>query len=82
MILPPLPTSSLVGDKKTDHLLFDAGPGDEDAMETESRQSHWQNVYTNKSENEVSWFQQSPALSLALIGHVAYVIWWLARHAN
>jgi SAM-dependent methyltransferase len=36
-------------------------------MESESRQAHWENVYTSKSENEVSWFQESPALSLALI---------------
>ena len=32
-----------------------------------SRQAHWENVYTTKSENEVSWFQQSPAPSLELI---------------
>lgn len=39
-------------------------------METESRQAHWETVYTSKSENEVSWFQESPALSLALIPEV------------
>jgi ubiquinone/menaquinone biosynthesis C-methylase UbiE len=33
----------------------------------ESRQSHWQNVYTQKGESEVSWFQESPAPSLAMI---------------
>src|ERR1051325_5697816 len=32
-----------------------------------SRQVHWDNVYTTKGENEVSWFQQSPAPSLELI---------------
>jgi SAM-dependent methyltransferase len=32
-----------------------------------SRQAHWENVYTTKSENEVSWFQQSPAPSFELI---------------
>jgi SAM-dependent methyltransferase len=32
-----------------------------------SRQAHWENVYTTKRENEVSWFQQSPAPSLELI---------------
>jgi trans-aconitate methyltransferase len=32
-----------------------------------SRQAHWENVYTTKGENEVSWFQQSPAPSLDLI---------------
>jgi SAM-dependent methyltransferase len=31
------------------------------------RQAHWENVYTTKRENEVSWFQQSPAPSLDLI---------------
>ena len=39
-------------------------------MEHESRQAHWENVYTSKSENEVSWFQESPALSLALIAAI------------
>lgn len=32
-----------------------------------SRQAHWQDVYTKKKENEVSWFQQRPALSVELI---------------
>lgn len=36
-------------------------------MEPESRRSHWENVYTSKSEDEVSWFQENPAPSLALI---------------
>jgi len=27
-------------------------------MESESRQAHWEKVYTNKSENEVSWFRK------------------------
>ncbi len=31
------------------------------------RQSHWENVYATKRENEVSWFQETPALSLDLI---------------
>jgi SAM-dependent methyltransferase len=31
------------------------------------RRAHWENVYTTKGENEVSWFQQSPAPSLELI---------------
>ena len=39
-------------------------------MENESRQAHWQNVYTSKSEDEVSWFQESPAPSLALIAEL------------
>ncbi|MEH2517048.1 trans-aconitate methyltransferase [Bradyrhizobium sp. AZCC 1610] len=36
-------------------------------MEDAGRQAHWENVYTTKGENEVSWFQQSPAPSLELI---------------
>ncbi|MEH2608380.1 class I SAM-dependent methyltransferase [Bradyrhizobium sp. AZCC 1693] len=32
-----------------------------------SRRAHWENVYTTKGENEVSWFQQIPAPSLELI---------------
>ena len=30
-------------------------------------QRHWENVYTTKDEKEVSWFEDSPAISLALI---------------
>jgi SAM-dependent methyltransferase len=36
-------------------------------MEATSRQAHWENVYTTKGEDEVSWFQQSAAPSLDLI---------------
>jgi SAM-dependent methyltransferase len=39
-------------------------------MPNESRQAHWENVYTQKGESEVSWYQESPALSLELIGRV------------
>jgi SAM-dependent methyltransferase len=39
-------------------------------MHNESRQAHWQNVYTNKGENEVSWFQENPVPSLELIAQV------------
>ena len=39
-------------------------------MSDASRQSHWENVYASKRENEVSWFQESPAPSLALIAEV------------
>ena len=39
-------------------------------MENESRQAHWENVYTSKGESEVSWFQESPALSLTLIAEI------------
>ena len=36
-------------------------------MNTESRQTHWERVYTTKGEKEVSWFQENPAPSLDLI---------------
>ncbi len=36
-------------------------------MESADRQAHWEKVYTTKGENEVSWFQQSPAPSFELI---------------
>jgi SAM-dependent methyltransferase len=39
-------------------------------MQDESRQAHWQNLYTKKRENEVSWFQENPAPSLELIAQV------------
>lgn len=32
-----------------------------------SQTQHWQRVYQTKSDNEVSWFQQNPVLSLKLI---------------
>ena len=31
------------------------------------RTSHWKNVYTTKAENQVSWFQENPAISLRLL---------------
>jgi SAM-dependent methyltransferase len=39
-------------------------------MQSESGRAHWQNVYTKKGENEVSWFQENPAPSLELIAQV------------
>jgi ubiquinone/menaquinone biosynthesis C-methylase UbiE len=39
-------------------------------MSSESRQAHWEDVYTKKGENEVSWFQESPVPSLELIEQV------------
>lgn len=39
-------------------------------MENETRQAHWENVYTKKGENEVSWYQESPAPSLELLSQV------------
>ena len=32
-----------------------------------ARQVHWENVYLTKSEREVSWFQESPTISLDFI---------------
>jgi len=32
-----------------------------------SRQAHWENVYATKDENAVSWFQETPEISLHLI---------------
>jgi SAM-dependent methyltransferase len=40
---------------------------EEEAMQAESRQAHWEGVYTQKGESEVSWFQENPAPSLELI---------------
>src|SRR3981189_3187110 len=37
------------------------------------RQSHWENVYTGKGENEVSWFQENSAPSLELIAEIGAV---------
>jgi len=37
-------------------------------MKDANRKSHWETVYTTRSENEVSWFQENPAPSLELIG--------------
>jgi 2-polyprenyl-3-methyl-5-hydroxy-6-metoxy-1,4-benzoquinol methylase len=37
-------------------------------MESGSRRGHWEGVYTTKSETEVSWFQETPAPTLELLG--------------
>jgi hypothetical protein len=36
-------------------------------MSDVGRKAHWENVYTTKSEKEVSWFQENPEPSLELI---------------
>jgi 2-polyprenyl-3-methyl-5-hydroxy-6-metoxy-1,4-benzoquinol methylase len=36
-------------------------------MDSSERRAHWENVYTTKAEDEVSWFQEDPAMSLDLI---------------
>lgn len=39
-------------------------------MSAVDRQAHWDNLYANKGEAEVSWFQETPAPSLELIALV------------
>jgi ubiquinone/menaquinone biosynthesis C-methylase UbiE len=34
---------------------------------TNSTQAHWDNIYQTKAENELSWFQEHPTVSLDLI---------------
>jgi SAM-dependent methyltransferase len=36
-------------------------------MTDPGRQAHWEHVYTTRDEHEVSWFQESPSISLDLI---------------
>lgn len=36
------------------------------------RRDHWNGVYSRKAENEVSWFQESPEVSLALLTGAAF----------
>ena len=36
-------------------------------MGSSERRTHWENVYSTKAENEVSWFEETPAASLELI---------------
>ena len=42
-------------------------------MTDTGRQGHWENVYASKGESQVSWFQETPAISLELIGLVGAV---------
>lgn len=37
-------------------------------MDRFERRSHWERVYNTKAANELSWYQQQPSRSLALIG--------------
>ena len=41
-------------------------------MDPKERQAHWEHVYQTKAETEVSWFQETPTLSLEFI-HTAGV---------
>ncbi len=36
-------------------------------MSNNERHAHWENVYQTKGERDVSWFQESPEISLDLI---------------
>ena len=36
-------------------------------MKNSEYKTHWENIYENKNENEVSWFQKNPRTSLDLI---------------
>ena len=36
-------------------------------MTQANRRAHWEDVYATKRESEVSWFQESPTISLDLI---------------
>jgi len=36
-------------------------------LSTPERRTHWQNVYATRDEREVSWFQESPAVSLEFV---------------
>lgn len=36
-------------------------------MTTADRQTHWEGVYTTKAETDVSWYEDTPQLSLALL---------------
>jgi len=35
-----------------------------------SRKEHWENVYSTKDHTEVSWYQESPEISLALLSKI------------
>jgi SAM-dependent methyltransferase len=61
----------IVKDGGNYHVFAKTARGlEEQAMKSESRQAHWEEVYIEKRENEVSWFQESPAPSIELIAQV------------
>jgi hypothetical protein len=37
------------------------------AMESGSRRSHWESIYSAKGETGISWFQETPVPSLELL---------------
>jgi SAM-dependent methyltransferase len=53
---------------KADHRFWNCSC----VMTASDRESHWQNVYQNKDQQEVSWFQASPQPSLGLIEKLAH----------
>jgi SAM-dependent methyltransferase len=53
---------------KTPDNATDQGPA---TNLTPARRQHWETVYQNKAEQELSWHQDDPALSLRLIREVA-----------
>jgi SAM-dependent methyltransferase len=46
------------------------GRGMQERMTSMDRQSRWDEIYATKSEREVSWFQETPAVSLDLLSLV------------
>jgi len=42
-------------------------PTEHDCMSDTDRHSHWENVYRTKGDRDVSWFEESPRVSLELI---------------
>lgn len=53
-------------------ILEAPGPEGRSQMSGTDRQSHWQRVYTTKSETEVSWFEETPELSIELIRRAGF----------
>lgn len=42
-------------------------------MADDDRKSHWENVYSTKEENQVSWFEDTPDLSVSLLQEACLV---------
>lgn len=58
------PRVAKVARRREYHSKFRTGS---DFVTNRDRQAHWKNVYATKREDEVSWFQESPQISLDLI---------------
>ena len=58
------PTFELRGDRQTTGV---SGTLKSRVMNSAERHAHWQTVYQTKGEHDVSWFEESPAISLELI---------------